>query len=84
MSRVLVYRHECPERAIGLTRYPATQAPANGTKSVMPNCAKNSNHSDTSNPSSLVCTAEGKWMNDQTECKCDIGYSRDGKECEGM
>ena len=81
VSRVLVYRHECPEQTVGLTRYPATQAPVNGTESVRPYCAENSHHFNTN---SSVCTAEGEWMNDQTECECDIGYFRDGNKCEGI
>jgi hypothetical protein len=85
VSRVLVYRHECPgheKLSVGLIRYPATQAPVNGTVSAMPYCAENSNHSKGSIPDRLVCTAEGEWMNDGTECECDMGYSRKGDKCE--
>ena len=81
VSRVLVYRHECPEQTVGLTRYPATQAPVNGRESVRPYCANNSHPL---NSNSFVCTAEGEWMNDWTECECDIGYYRNGNKCEGM
>ena len=87
VSRVLVYRHECPgheKLSVGLIRYPATQAPVNGTVSAMPYCAENSNHSKGSIPDRLVCTAEGEWMNDGTECECDMGYSRKGDKCEGI
>ena len=86
VSRVLVYRYECPgqeQLSTGLTRRPATQAPVSGRVLVMPYCAENSRHSDTSRPEYLVCNSEGHWFNDQTHCVCDIGYSRDGDKCEG-
>ena len=86
VSRVLVYRHECPgheKLSTGLERRPATQAPVSGRVSAIPGCAENSNHSKDSRPERLVCTAEGNWLNDNTHCVCDIGYSRDGDKCEG-
>ena len=84
VSRVLVYRYECPEQATGLAHYPATQAPANGTVPAMPYCVENSHHSEMSQPDKLVCTAEGNWINDQTECVCNAGYTRDSSKCEGI
>ena len=87
VSRVLVYRHECPGQeklSTGLSRRPATQAPVSGRVSVIPYCVENSNHSKDSRPERLVCTAEGNWLNDNTHCVCDIGYSRDGDKCEGI
>ena len=87
VSRVLVYRHECPgheKLSVGLTRRPATQAPVSGRVSAMPYCVKNSHHSEISRPGFLVCTFEGHWINDVTQCVCDIGYSRDVDKCKGM
>ena len=87
VSRVLVYRHECPgheRQSTGLSRRPATQAPVRETVSVTPYCTENSNHSKGSIPDRLVCTAEGEWINDGTECICDIGYSKIKDKCEGI
>ena len=86
VSRVLVYRHECPgqeKQSTGLTRRPATQAPVSGTVSAMPYCVENSHHSEVSKPELLVCTSEGEWMNDRTDCVCDRGYYEDGPICKG-
>ena len=47
VSRVLVYRYECPDnewQSVGLTRHPATQAPVTGEVSVTPQCVENSDH----------------------------------------
>ena len=88
VSRVLVYRHECPghdQLAVGLVRRPATQAPVTGNEPVTPQCAENSNHTAASMPNLLVCTSDGVWINDQTQCACNKGYkpTEDGENCEG-
>ena len=84
VSRVLVYRHECPGQPTGLTRRPATQAPVSGTVLVTPYCAENS-HLATSVSQRLLCTAEGEWINSQNlmHCQCDQGYYKDGGICKG-
>ena len=46
VSRVLVYRHECPGQPTGLTRRPATQAPVNDNVSAIPYCVENSHPTD--------------------------------------
>ena len=87
VSRVLVYRYECPgqeKQSVGLTRRPTTQAPVSGAVFAIPGCAENSNHSNVSKPEGLLCTFKGNWLNDDTHCVCDIGYSRDGDKCEGI
>ena len=80
ISRVLVYRHECPghERlSTGLAHRPATQSAIDKDVPVTAQCAENSNHSEWSRPHSLICTPRGEWVNDQTHCICDLGYSND-------
>lgn len=79
VSRVFVYRHECPghdRHNIGLVRRPSTQAPIEGNVSVKSQCAENSNFTDMSMPDLLVCTSNGKWLNDQTQCVCNEGYEQ--------
>ena len=80
VSRVLVYRYECPGHdrlSTGLERRPATQAPVSGSVSVTPHCAENSHFTDISAPHHLVCTSKGTWQNDLTHCECNTGYSKD-------
>ena len=86
VSRVLVYRYECPgheKLSTGLERRPATQAPVSGTVSAMPYCVENSHHSDMNGLASLLCTAEGEWMNDGAQCVCDFEYYKVGPMCKG-
>ena len=77
VSRVLVYRHECPGHdrlSTGLTHRPATQAAIDRAVPVTPYCAENSHHSEFSRPDVLICIPEGLWLNDQTQCVCDQRY----------
>ena len=88
VSRVLVYRYECPghdRKPTGLARRPATQAPNERFVHAMPYCAKNSHFSVSSNHNSLTCQYNGTWLNDQAHCVCDDGYNndRDAEVCEG-
>ena len=87
VSRVLVYRYECPghdRQPTGLTRRPATQAPSTGSTLVRPFCAENSHFSHISNHNSLACLNDGTWLKDQSHCVCDDGYNndRDADVCE--
>ena len=86
VSRVLVYRYECPgheRQPTGLTRRPATQAPVSGTVSVTSQCAENAHHTELSRPDTLLCSSEGKWNNDQTVlCECDRRHYRDADVCK--
>ena len=89
VSRVLVYRYECPGHdrlSTGLERRPATQAPVNGSVPVTPHCAENSHFTDISAPHHLVCTSKGTWENELTHCECNTGYSKDEDRlmCEGI
>ena len=88
VSRVLVYRYECPghdRNPTGLARRPATQAPDVGAVFVNQFCAENSHFSDISNHNSLTCQYDGRWLNGQAHCECDDGYNndRDADVCEG-
>ena len=88
ISRVLVYRHECPDHehlSTGLARRPATQSAIDKNVSVTAQCAENSHHSEWSIPDNLMCTPRGKWHNAGTQCICDLGYSNDDDpyKCEG-
>ena len=60
VSRVLVYRYECPAQNRPLYR-PATQAPVNGSVLVRSNVT-NICFSGIVVTSTLTCTSEGKWL----------------------
>ena len=86
VSRVLVYRYECPgheRQSAGIARRPATQAPVSETVSVTSQCAENAHQTQHSRPDALLCSSEGKWYNDQTTCECDRGYYSDDNVCKG-
>ena len=84
VNRLTVYRHECPAQAVGLVRYPATQAPVSGTVSVQTKCVSNAHRSSSS--LSVRCDSDGYWSSGSPECECDLGYrevTQDGKQvCE--
>ena len=88
ISRVLVYRYECPGHdrlPTGLSRRPPTQAPDSGSVRVIPYCAEHSHFSTASVENTLVCPSNGTWLNDQSHCVCDEGYSNeeDVDTCKG-
>ena len=87
VSRVLVYRHECPgpERLdTGLSVLPSTQAPVNGSVPATPFCVENASSTVSSRLDTLKCNSEGVWINDQTNCQCNAGFFRVGNACKGQ
>ena len=82
VSRIFVYRYECPGQPIDLVRRHPVQAPISGeVPAPFPSyCAENSHHTHGSSES-LRCTAEGRWMSDQTNCQCDEGFYQDNDVC---
>ena len=88
VSRVVVYRYECAGHdrfPTGLARRPPTQAPDNGSVKVDPYCADHSHFSAASVEDTLLCLASGTWLDDQSHCVCDEGYSNeeDAHTCKG-
>ena len=87
VSRVLVYRYECPghdrQPTLDLGRRPATQAPATASVLVTSHCAENSNFTGQEPSMSLQCLSFGHWSGAPLQCQCDVGYSRNGDICEG-
>ena len=87
VSRVLVYRYECPghdrQPTVDLGRRPATQAPIIASVLVTSYCAENSNFTGQVLPMSLKCSPFGHWFGAALPCQCDVGYSRNGNICEG-
>ena len=81
VSRILVYRHECPQQSIGLTRHLATPANINGNVPGIPQCADNSLFFALKEKLKLLCTSEGKWSNDVEYCQCNMEYFEDDDMC---
>ena len=89
VSRIFVYRYECPayeRRPTGLVRRHPVQAPINGEVSApfSSYCAENSHPTQYDSSELLTCNAHGQWHNDQTGCQCDEGFYRDGTVCRGL
>ena len=87
VSRVLVYRYECPGHdrlpTTDLLRRPATQAPSS-LMPVTPYCAENSHL--VNKTSTILCRSDGVWVNGKARCECDSGYTEDqeGTTCKGI
>ena len=89
VSRIFVYRYECPgheRQPTGLVRRHPVQAPiSDDVPPPFPSyCAENSHPTQYSSSEFLRCTAEGHWINDQTDCQCDEGFYRDNDVCRGL
>ena len=72
VSKLIIYRHECPAQAVGLVRYPTAQAPASGTVSVTTQCVPNAQKNGSS--LDVMCSAEGYWGSERPGCVCSPGY----------
>ena len=87
VSRVLVYRYECPghdrQPTLDLGRRPATQAPVTGFEPVTSYCTENSNFTGRPAVRMLMCSSSGHWVGSLLPCQCDVGYSRNKNICEG-
>ena len=87
VSRVLVYRYECPGHdrlpTRNLLRRPATQSRVGILESVTPYCAENSHL--VNNTSTIFCRYDGVWGNGNARCECNSGYTEDqeGTTCKG-
>ena len=77
INYIKVYRYECQAKtdSYTLVRYPATPAPAYGSKSVMAECVENARR--VSDSLIVPCMSKG-WWNDYDEfpeCVCNDGYA---------
>ena len=70
VSRLLVQRHNCLEKQIGLVRYPDTPAPITGSASVDVSCADNA---ESSSSAAVTCDREGQWGPEMPTCGCSPG-----------
>ena len=88
VSRVLVYRYECPGQdrlPTDLLRRSATPAPVGRSlEPITPYCAENSHLNNKT--STILCRSDGVWVNGNARCECDSGYTEDqeGTTCKGI
>ena len=84
VSRLQIYRHQCPQKQEGLVIFPETAAPAYGVLIVNVQCMPNSSPV-TGAP--VICNGTGYWHG-SVQCVCNPGYvqkvdSEENEFCEG-
>ena len=79
ISRLRVYRYNCPSRQEGLVLYPETPAPASGSVNVQFTCVDNA-YIPESESDTVTCYHNGTWGTDFSVCECNLGY---GRNCVG-
>ena len=78
ISRLRVYRYNCPSRQVGLVLYPETPAPVSGSVNVNIKCV---DHAVVSGSSQVTCGSDGTWGPENPVCKCCRGYDEMQGEC---
>ena len=86
LANMLVYRHECGEKQVGLVNFQRTASASSRTRAVEAQCIENAESS-----SSLLvhCRSDGTWTDAISECQCTPGYremidEEGNKHCVGM
>ena len=80
ISRLIVYRHECHSKKVGLVYYPDTPAPSTGTCPTVAQCAENAHPTSSLG---LTCDFAGHWGDENPQCECDAGYVEKKGKCIG-
>ena len=80
ISRLRVYRYNCPSRQVGIVLYPETPAPETGSEGVDVSCVANANISGSPQ---VICHSNGTWGPENPVCKCHCGYEEDPPVCGG-
>ena len=80
ISRLRVYRYNCPSRQVGIVLYPETPASLSDKDDVNISCVPNA---DISGSPQVTCRSNGTWGPENPVCKCDCGYEERPGECFG-
>ena len=80
ISRLRVYRYNCPSRQVGLVLYPETPAPVSGSVNVNFSCVDNAYIPESEN-GTVTCYHNGTWST--AVCECNVGYKNTGTNCGG-
>ena len=73
ISRLRVYRYNCPSRQVGLVLYHGTPAPVSGSVNV----------NSGSVSKTVACNHDGTWSTEVPVCECNLGYENTGTNCSG-
>ena len=73
ISRLRVYRYNCPSRQVGLVLYPEVPAKVSGSVNVKLTCVDNASIPE-SESDTVTCSSDGKWSSNIPLCECDLGY----------
>ena len=82
ISRLRVYRYNCPSRQVGLVLYPETPAPVFGSVNVQFTCVDNA-YIPESESDTVTCYHNGTWSTEVPVCECNVGYENMGTNCNG-
>ena len=74
ISRVRVFRYNCPSRQIGLVVYPDVPAPVSGSVTINVSCVDNAEFSGSNQ---VTCGSDGTWGPENPVCQCSPGYELD-------
>ena len=72
ISRLRVYRYNCPSRQVGLVLYPETPAPVSGSVTINVKCVDNA---VASGSTQVTCHSNGTWGPDTSQCECSLGFA---------
>lgn len=72
ISNMLVYRHECATKQVGLVHFPDTASATSGTRTVSAQCVENAEQSSSS--LDVHCRSDGIWTSVVPQCRCKPGY----------
>ena len=85
LSNMLVYRHECEEKRVGLVNFLHTASASTRTRTVEAQCIENA---ESSFSLQVHCRSDGTWTDTTPECQCKPRYremidEEDNKHCVG-
>ena len=78
ISRLRVYRYNCPPRQVGLAFYPETPAGVSDIQDVNVSC----NATNYGSPQ-VTCHSNGTWGPENPACKCECGFEEKSSQCSG-
>ena len=78
VSRLRVYRYNCPPFQTRLVLYPDAPAPASASENINITCVDNA---VVSGSAQVTCGSDGRWGPENPVCQCRLGYEDRTTEC---
>ena len=78
VSRLRVYRYNCPPFQTRLVLYPDAPAPASASENINITCVDNA---VVSGSAQVTCGSDGRWGPENPVCQCHLGYEDRTTEC---